>query len=294
MSNKPALGKGLNALFNAESEAAETPGGKINKSGDGVLLLSVNKIQTTKGQPRKTFDQDSLDELAESIKSKGVLQPILVEMEGSGYKIIAGERRFRASLQAGLKEIPAIIKSFTPAEKLEVALIENIQREDLNPLEEALAYKDIMDAARLSQEEVARKVGKKRSTVANSLRLLHLDKEMQKALVSGDLTPGHARAILSLENPADRKVLFNRIVSSGMSVREAEKTAAELSKGKRSKAAKKQSVKNSLTPELRQIEQHFIDVFGTKVKIKGDNNKGQIEISYLSMEDLERIMDILI
>ena len=295
MSNKPALGKGLDALFGAESGESKSLSEPVSRgtAASGVEMISVDLIETNFEQPRKAFSQEALEELAESIREQGVLQPVLVEKEGDRYRIIAGERRYRASKLAGLAEIPVIVKSLTHAEKLEVALIENIQREDLNPLEEAMAYKSIMDAGQLSQEEVARKVGKKRPTVANALRLLRLEKDMQNALAAGELTPGHARSILSLENPADRRILFSRIMHGDLSVREAERMAGELAKGQRKGTHKKEAPLRTQTPELREIEQRFIDVFGTKVRIQGNNNRGQIEITYLSMDDLERIMDII-
>jgi len=294
VSSKPALGKGLDALFGGDAPAEPvSPEPKAASGGSGAELLPIDQIVPNQDQPRKTFSSETLEELADSIREQGVLQPLLVEKEGNRYRIIAGERRYRASRLAGLKEIPVIIKSLTEAEKLEVALIENIQREDLNPLEEALAYKSIMDAGQLSQEEVARKVGKKRPTVANALRLLRLEKDMQNALAAGELTPGHARSILSLENPADRRILFSRIVHGDLSVREAERMAGELAKGQRKGTHKKEAPLRTQTPELREIEQRFIDVFGTKVRIQGNNNRGHIEISYLSMDDLERIVDII-
>ena len=297
MSSKPALGKGLDALFGGEQEtAAVQDNGVLNNSletsGD-VIRLSINKIEANTSQPRKNFSSETLEELADSIREQGLLQPILVEKKGEKYVIIAGERRFRASQLAGLDEVLVIVKNLSEAEKLEVALIENIQREDLNPIEEAMAYRSIMDAAKLSQEEVAVKVGKKRSTVANALRLLRLEKDMQNSVAAGELSSGHARSILSLENPADRRILFSRIVNTGMSVREAESMAGDLAKGNRKSPSKKEKPFKAQTPELRDIEQRFIDVFGTKVRIKGSNNKGQIEILYLSMDDLERIVDII-
>jgi len=294
VSSKPALGKGLDALFGGEGPAEPaSPEPKASTGGAGAELLPIDQIVPNQDQPRKTFSTETLEELADSIREQGVLQPLLVEKEGNRYRIIAGERRYRASRLAGLSEIPVIIKSLTEAEKLEVALIENIQREDLNPLEEALAYKSIMEAGQLSQEEVARKVGKKRPTVANALRLLRLEKDMQNSLAAGELTPGHARSILSLENPADRRILFSRIIHGDLSVREAERMAGELAKGQRKGTHKKEAPLRTQTPELREIEQRLIDVFGTKVRIQGNNNRGHIEISYLSMDDLERIVDII-
>jgi ParB family chromosome partitioning protein len=331
------LGKGLSALFGQSAEkgslVGEAPQGFEEGSEEGaagvekgrgapgteIRFVPISLVIAGQDQPRKYFAQEALEELAASIKAQGVLQPVLVERleeekkavgesfyetgdsspeaEGPRFRIIAGERRFRASQLAGLTEIPVIIKNLAPAAKLEIALIENIQREDLNPMEEAQAYKDLMEAGRLSQEEVAQKVGKNRSTVANALRLLRLEPDMQEAVVGGDLTPGHARAVLSLENPADRRVLFERVKASGLSVRETEKQAGELSRGSRAagpKGKKKPaSPSSSLSPELRQVEQKFIDTFGTKVSIRGTHQAGKIEITYLSMSDLERIVEIL-
>ncbi|MDR1893894.1 MAG: ParB/RepB/Spo0J family partition protein [Spirochaetales bacterium] len=306
MPSKPALGKGLNALFKREEEKSPPP--KASPAAESTpegefILLPVSQLIANRNQPRKRFSQEALEELAASIKAQGVLQPILAEAldepgektEKAVYRIIAGERRFKAAQLAGLTEVPVILKALAPAARLEVALIENIQREDLNPIEEALAYKSLMESGFLSQEELAQRVGKNRSSVANALRLLRLEPDMQEALMSGELTPGHARAILSLENPADGRVLFERIRSEGLSVREAEKQAADLSRGGRAAGQPEKAGKTppALPADLRQIEQKFIDAFGTKVKIRGTHDSGKIEISYLSMDDLERIIEIL-
>lgn len=302
MSKKSALVKGIDALFGEETNASVTPApvpaAPVESSRaveeEGVKTVPIELVAPNGNQPRKSFDEDALVELSESIQTKGILQPILVEIDGDHYRIIAGERRYRASVMAGLKKIPVLVKEMTEEERLEVALIENIQREDLNAVEEAMAYKAIMDAGKLSQEEVARKVGKKRSTVANALRLLRLDKDMQRGLAEGLLTSGHARAILSLENPADQRILHSRILHGEVSVREAERMASELSKGKRVIKTKKEApLRAPQSPELQHIEQKFINTFGTKVRIKGNNHKGTIEIAYLSMEDLERILEIV-
>ena len=303
MSKKAALGKGIDALFGGEPEPAAVEANSPvsqpvfpaeSSEEETVRLVPIEIVSPNGDQPRKSFDDDTLTELADSIREKGVLQPILVEVDGDHYRIIAGERRYRASIIAGLKKIPLIVRELSEEDRLEVALIENIQREDLNALEEALAYKSIMDSGKLSQEQVAKKVGKKRSTVANSLRLLRLDKDMQRSLAEGQLTSGHARSILSLENPADQRILHSRILHGEVSVREAERMASELSKGKRVTSSKKEPpLRAPITPELQHIEQKFINTFGTKVRIKGSNHKGTIEIAYLSMEDLERILDII-
>ena len=212
---------------------------------------------------------------------------------GDSYEIIAGERRFRASQLAGKDTIPAIIRTFSEEEKLEIALIENIQREDLTPIEEARAYRHLMDTLDLSQQELAEKVGKKRSTIANSLRLLNLPQDVQDSLNEGSITAGHARAILAVLNPADQKILHSRIKEDGLSVRESEKMVEDLNQGKRIKSHEKKSAPKNKIPEILSIEQKFIDHFGTRVQVKGNLKKGKIEISYFSGDDLERIYDII-
>ncbi len=261
---------------------------------DAIQMLPLDDILTNPDQPRKVFSEESLQELAESIISKGVIQPIIVEQRDNRYIIIAGERRYRASKMAGQTSIPAIIRDFSEEEKLEIALIENIQREDLSPIEEAMAYRHIMDAMGFNQQEVADKVGKKRSTVANSLRLLNLPEDIQESVAKGIISSGHARAILACVNPADQKILHSRIKNDGLTVREAERMVDDLNKGKKiqEKPEKKQTLKNK-EPDLLNIEQKFIDRFGTKVQVKGNLKKGKIEISYFSPDDLERIFEII-
>lgn len=260
-----------------------------------IVLVSLNNIKANPNQPRKTFDEESLSELAESIKQKGVIQPVLAEEDPDNknhFIIIAGERRYRASRIAGVEKLPLIIKSFSEEDKLEIALIENIQRENLKPIEEAKAYRHIMETLSLNQQDIAERVGKNRSTVANSLRLLKLPDDMQESLNDGKLTSGHARSILSTVNPADQRILFNRIVDNSLSVRESETMATDLNKGIRHSAKKEHSIKK-IIPEIMSVEQKFIDVFGTKVQIKGSINKGKIEITYYSPDDLDRIYEIV-
>lgn len=265
----------------------------LSSASGSVVSVPVESLQPNPNQPRQEFRHESLRELADSIQEKGIIQPIIAEETEHGrYTIIAGERRYRAACMAGLKEVPVLLRTFSEEEKLEIALIENVQREDLSPVEEAKAYRGLMEHAGLSQEEVAKRVGKNRSTVANSLRLLKLPDDMQAALASEELTAGHARAILSVVNPADQRILFNRIVAKGLSVREAETLAAELNRGLRS-SERKESIPKKQYPELMEIEQKFIDLLGTKVSVKGSVKKGRIEISYYSMDDLERIIEIL-
>lgn len=265
----------------------------FSPASGSVVSVPIESLQPNPNQPRQEFRQESLRELSDSIREKGIIQPIIAEETEPGrYIIIAGERRYRAAGMAGLKEVPVLLRTFTEEEKLEIALIENVQREDLSPIEEAKAYRSLMEHASLNQEDVAKRVGKNRSTVANSLRLLKLPEDMQTALGSEELTAGHARAILSVVNPADQRILFNRIVAKGLSVREAETLAAELNRGLRP-SERKDAVPKKQYPELREIEQRFIDLLGTKVAVKGNVKKGRIEISYFSMDDLERIMEIL-
>lgn len=279
MSKINALGSGLDSLI-------------INMDSDesGVKEVSLSLVKANPFQPRKTFNEESIIELSESIKSCGLIQPIIVEENlNGGYIIIAGERRYRASKLAGLTTIPVIIKNFTEEDKLEIALVENIQREDLTPIDEAKAYKKLMDSLKISQEEVAQKVGKKRSTVSNSIRLLNLPEDIQDSVNSGDLSAGHARALLSIENDNNKRSVYNKIKDGNLSVRATEKIVKDFSKEKN----KTLSNNSKVDPNIQYIEQQFIDVFGTKVQLKGDIGKGKIEISYYSQDDLNRIIELL-
>jgi ParB family transcriptional regulator, chromosome partitioning protein len=294
---KSALGKGLGALLQDEDFDVLNGGDLAVSEGAGVKEIALADITPNPHQPRKHFNDDSLRELADSIKSQGVISPLIVAPKAvSGYEIIAGERRFRASGLAGLEKVPVIIREDLSEEnKLGIALIENIQREDLTAMEEAKAYREMMEALDLTQQEVAELVGKKRATVANSLRLLNLSKEMQNAVDTGDITAGHARSILSVVNPADQTLLFNRIKENGYSVRESEKQAGELNKGLKSTGIEKETSASfaGKDPHILHIEQRFIDHFGTKVQLKGSLKKGKIEIDYYSPDDLERILEVL-
>ncbi len=294
--SKKALGRGIEALIKVSGDKRDI---------SSVSEVPIDSLQPNPYQPRKEFDPEALRELANSIKQKGVLQPILVESAGEGiYTIIAGERRVRAAKMAGLTKIPIIVKQFSEEEKLEIALIENVQREDLSPLEEAYAYKRLIDISRLSQEEIAIKVGKNRSTVANSLRLLKLPDEFKKALEEGSLTSGHARALLMLDNIEEQRFLFNKIISENLSVRQAEKLASSIKNGRINIGSREGGRSNvvsdasatkvrKLSPELKDVENRLLEIFGTKVSIKGSNSKGKIEISYFSLDDLNRILDII-
>ena len=275
------LGKGLGALMEAQpTDEKET------KSVD------ISLIVPNPDQPRKEFDQDSLEELADSIKEKGIIQPILVEKTGDKYQIIAGERRFRAAKIAGLDKIPITIGRFSAQEKLEIALIENIQRKDLTPVEEALAYESLMQSGNLSQEELAKIVGKKRSTVANSLRLLKLNDEMRTALSSGAISAGHARAILSVEGKENQQKLFKAIEKKGLSVREAEALAGKYNE-EFSEGISPKLDNNQKQTEILDAEQKFMEKLGIKVAIKGSLNKGKLVISYKTAKELQGIFEML-
>lgn len=258
---------------------------------DRVLYVSVDKITPNVNQPRKSFDDDSLAELSASIKNQGVLQPLLVEkITDDSYVIVAGERRFRAAKIAGLSEVPVIVKSFNEVQRIEVALIENIQRENLNAIDEAAAYQYLIQKSGLTQEEVAEKVGKKRSTVTNSLRLLQLPDQMKDDIVSGILTAGHARAILSLVNPNDRMLLRDKIIEKELSVREAEEEAQALNEGKKVKVKR---APKAMDPYIQGVEDKLLEAFGTKVEVKGNLKKGKLVIPYASQSDLERLYRLL-
>ena len=290
--SKRGLGRGIDALLQG-FESADAP----VQPGSGVTnMLPIDQIAPNPNQPRKSFSEESLQELADSVRSRGILQPILVEQVDDGsYMIIAGERRYRAARRAGLAEVPVIVRSFTEEEKLEIALIENIQREDLNPIEEAQAYRSLMDSTGVSQDELSSRLGKNRSTVANSLRLLKLPEEVQRALTRGELTAGHARALLALSSPNDLVTLFRRIIGEGLSVREAEAEARAMSGGRpteRPKASSTATVARK-SVELRELEERLITALGTKVTVSGSHEKGRIEINYYSLDDLERLTDLL-
>jgi ParB family transcriptional regulator, chromosome partitioning protein len=289
MAAKIGLGRGLDALMgDAVTEAA------VEQHSGAETELSLDSIQANPDQPRRNFDADALQELADSIREHGIIQPVIVEKHEGSYRIVAGERRTRAARIAGLSKIPVIIRNYTDERRLEVALIENVQRQDLDPMEEASAYKRLMDMSKLSQEELSLRVGKNRSTIANSLRLLKLPEDIQRAISGGDLSPGHARALLAVLNPADQTLLFNKIVEEGLSVREAEKIAAELNKGSRAASNKpEKKAEKALDPELSAIQQKLIDTLGTKVSISGTLSKGHLTIDYYSMDDLDRLYRII-
>jgi ParB family chromosome partitioning protein len=284
------LGRGLDALIYNNDDVSLEPA--EDKSRD-IVQLAVEKLAPNPGQPRKNFDEAELKELADSIIEYGIIEPVIAADAGDGtYIIIAGERRTRAARLAGLETVPVIIRDYTDQKRLEISLVENIQRSDLNPIEEAAAYKHLMDFSRLSPEEVAARVGKNRSTVANALRLLRLPAEMQKGLEEGAISPGHARALLSAGDARARDRLYREIRAEGLSVREAEKRAAAAQSAGKSAAKGKQKPKKR-APEIDAMVEKFIEKLGTKVVIEGDLNKGCVRVDYFSMEDLERIYEVL-
>jgi len=291
------LGRGFGALLPDEDSTVPF----VPATGDVVKTVAWAELFPNPEQPRKEFGAEALQELADSIREQGIIQPILVEKAaggatGSGYRIVAGERRWRAAKLANLADVPVLIREFSAESRMEIALIENVQRTDLTAMEEARAYKRLMESFALTQDEVSRKVGKQRSTIANALRLLNLPGAMQTALDRGELTAGHARALLSVSRPEAREGLFARIVAEKLSVRQAEDAAAALNNPGSSapKAAKPAPVVRRQLPELADLEQQFIERLGTKVQIKGDGTKGRIEIAYYSGDDLSRVYDILL
>ncbi len=285
--SRKVLGKGIDALL----------GGEQHAESSSVAEVPLADLRPNPEQPRHDFNEPALRELADSIREKGVLQPVLAEVDDrGGYVVVAGERRVRAARLAGLEKIPAVVRRFTAQEKLEIALIENIQREDLSPIEAAHAYRRLMEMAGLSQEQVAQKVGKDRSTVANTIRLLKLPDDAQAALEEGTISPGHARALLMLANPADQQSLLRRIVDKGISVREAEEAANAQNRGSRGARAEGRGVpgpNKRPEPDIRALEERLIEKLGTKVEVRGSSSKGKIQISYFSADDLERILQIL-
>ncbi|MBR5966429.1 MAG: ParB/RepB/Spo0J family partition protein [Treponema sp.] len=268
----------------------------IETDDNGTLWIDPDLLKPNPHQPRQIFDESQLKELSDSIAEHGIVQPIVIEDAGDGsFYIIAGERRTRAAKLAGLKKVPVQLRKFNDEKKLEVALIENIQRADLNPIEEAQAYYNLMKIGGLNQDEVAQKVGKGRPTVANALRLLKLPEDMQNSLIVGQITSGHARALLSVVNPADQRVLFGKIIGSNLSVRQAEAQAAAFNDGGR--ATKKDGKKDGARvrdPDIISIEQKFMETLGTKVSLNGSLEKGQLVIDYFSRADLDRLYQAII
>jgi len=293
MAVKKGLGKGLDSLIPIGTVPVNPPKEVVGKMETGApVYVSIHKVEPNRNQPRKNFDEEALEELAGSIKQHGVISPIIVQDRGEYYQIIAGERRWRASKRAGLKEVPVIIKNFTDQEIVEVSLIENIQREDLNPIEEALAYKQLLEEFNLKQEEVANKVSKSRAAVTNSMRLLKLHDDIQQMIINGELTSGHARALITIEDKDKQLQIAKDIVSKHLSVREVEKLVKEIDKPKPEK--KEKVVNESLENIYREMANQLKNKLGTKVGIvsKGEN-AGKIEIEFYNHEEFDRVMEII-
>ena len=257
----------------------------------GAMIVKISSVEPNINQPRKQFDEDALLELSESVKQYGILQPLLVSDKKDYYEIIAGERRWRAAKLAGLKEVPVIVKEFSEQELVEISLIENIQREDLNAIEEAVAYKRLMEEFHLKQDEIAERVSKSRTAVTNAMRLLKLDDRVQDMLVQDMISPGHARTLLGIDDKEQQYNLAMRIFDEKLSVRDTEKIVKDLQKPK--KEEKKKEVDTQMEVIYQQLEERIKSIVGTKVSIQHKNkNKGKIEIEYYSQEELERLIDL--
>ncbi len=310
MAKRTGLGKGLGAIFGDEvmESAAEEQEKKNHPKPEQVniktdkkeeepevgreMFLKLSAIEPNHNQPRMEFREESLMELAESMKEYGVLQPLLVQKKGDFYEIIAGERRWRAAKLAGLKEVPVVIREYTKQQSMEIALIENVQREDLNPIEEAKAYQKLMQEFGLKQEEIATRVAKNRVTITNSMRLLKLENRVQDMLIQNQITGGHARALLAVDDPELQFQIAGRIVAENLSVREVEKLVKSLSKKKEPKEKKEED--ESIFLIFRELEDRMKTAMGTKVSInRKDSNKGRVEIEYYSEAELERIVELI-
>ena len=281
------LGKGLDSLI-PEKKETKTKQEKPAKAGEQMIKLSL--IEPNREQPRRMFEEDSLLELADSIKQYGVLQPLLVQKKDDFYEIIAGERRWRAAKLAGIKEVPVIVRKYTEQEMVEIALIENIQRENLNPIEEAMAFKRLLEEFSLKQDEVAERVSKSRTAVTNSMRLLKLDERVQQMIIDDMISTGHARTLLAIEDKEQQYILANKIFDEKLSVRETEKLIKDLKKPKKEKI--KPVIENDFI--YRDSEEKLKSKMGTKVSVNNKaNGKGRIEIEYYSEKEFERIFDLL-
>jgi ParB family chromosome partitioning protein len=283
---KKGLGRGMGALIPTTpiKEKQET------KNKEEETLININKVEPNPDQPRKDFDEEALKELSQSIQQYGVIQPLIVKKRKDYYEIVAGERRWRAAKLAGLKKVPVIVKDYSENEIVEIALIENIQRENLNAIEEALAYKRLMEDFSLKQEEVAKKVAKSRTSVTNSLRLLKLDERVQDMLSKEELSMGHARALLAIEDGNQQVEVANKVIDEKLSVRDIENLVKRLGKEPKKKEESKEDPNQFLYRDMEEILKH---VFGSKVNIKNKKNKGKIEIEYYSLDELERIVDMM-
>ena len=300
---KKGLGRGLGAIFGEDvvresneelSKVQKTTQKDGEETERGEHLVKVSLIEPNGGQPRKNFNEEELQELAESIKNYGVLQPLLVQKKGTSYELIAGERRWRAAKLAGLREVPVVLREYNKQQAMEIALIENVQRSDLNPIEEAQAYQQLVKEFHLTQEEIAVRVSKNRATITNAMRLLKLDSQIQDLLIKGMISSGHARALLSLEDGQLQKKAAQEILDRGLSVRETEKLVKKMGKDLSPKEEKAEKRDDALTLIFRELEERMKSIMGTKVSIHNkDKNKGRIEIEYYSEAELERIVEMI-
>lgn len=278
--SKRGLGRGLEALIPMEQKSEEI-----------VQEIDIKKIIANDRQPRKDFDEQKLDELADSMKQHGVLQPVILRKKGSTYELVAGERRWRAAAKAGIEKIPAIVKELSNSDVMEIALIENLQREDLNPMEEALAYRSLMSDFGLTQEELSKRVGKSRSLIANTVRLLNLDKEIQDLVSQDKLTAGHARALLSIQGNKERLNLAKKISAEALSVRQTEQIVKKISDERKQKKIQRPK---EINPVMLDITEKLQRTLGTRVRIKGNEKRGKIEIEFYSGDELERILETIV
>ena len=285
MAKKFTLGKGLSALIPEEPEDI--------RDKNNNMLISINKIKSDEEQPRKLFDSEKIAELAESIKTHGIIQPLILRkyMEDQ-YIIVAGERRWRAAKMAGLKEIPAVIMELSDRDILEISLIENIQRQDLNPIEEALAYRKLLNDFKITQEELSKRIGKSRAAIANTMRLTSLDERVQQYIIESILTEGHGRVLLTISDKQKQYELAQQVIDEKLSVRELERLIKKVNNDEEEKDNSNENI-NELNPYYKEIKNQLQNYFGTKVSISNKKNKGKIEIEYYSEEDLQRILDIM-
>lgn len=281
MKQQQRLGKGLGALIGDIPE-------KNEEKSNGIKMINVNDIDPNAGQPRKHFDSEKLEELAQSISTYGIVQPIIVQNSGTRYIIIAGERRYRAARLAGLKEVPVIIKEYSEAELMEVSLVENLQREDLNPIEEAQAMRMLMDEHNLTQDELSSRLGKSRSAVANTLRLLSLPEAVRTLVIDGELSSGHARCLVALDRDEDKQRLALKIVSQGLSVRATEELVKALNN-----QVPNERKKEKAKPEIKEAEKTLTAALGTRVQISGDMKRGKIIVQYYNQDQLNTLYDFL-
>jgi len=292
MSQKKGLGKGLNALFPEKKKADDLLPKDDFENDNLVIEIDIDKIEPNENQPRVSFDDEKISELAQSIEEVGIVQPIIVKKNGDFFRIIAGERRWRAARKAGLKTVTAIVKNYDDIKSLEASLIENIQRENLNPLEEALTYKKFCDEFNFNQETIAKKVGKSRTAVTNSIRLLNLDERVKNFLKEGKLSGGHARALLAISDGNVQFETAEKIIEEGFSVRMTEDFVKKIIENYHKEKNENES-SNSTQPNFevyKQIAKSLNDILGTKVTIKNGKNKGKIEIEYYSEEELDRLV----